>query len=92
LPTVCADPTRLRQILLVLIDNAIKFTPLGGTVTISVRAAVEDSDNLLVEVTDTGCGFRPELAERIFEPLYQAPDPSTGGRRGLGLGLYICKA
>jgi signal transduction histidine kinase len=91
LPTVCADPTRVRQILLVLIDNAIKFTPANGTVKVSVRTAVADPNTLVVEVADTGCGFQPELAERIFERLYQAPDPSPGGRKGLGLGLHICK-
>jgi signal transduction histidine kinase len=91
LPTACADPMRVRQILLVLIDNAIKFTPPNGTVTVTVRQAVEDPDTLVVEVADTGLGFQPELAERIFERLYQAPDPAQGGRKGLGLGLYICK-
>ena len=90
-PTVCADPTRVQQILLVLIDNAIKFTPPDGMVKIGVRASVEDPDSLVVEVADTGPGFQPELAERIFERLYQAPDPSAAGRKGLGLGLYICK-
>lgn len=91
LPTVCADPMRIRQILLVLMDNAIKFTPPNGTVKVSARRAVEDPDTLVVDVADTGCGFQSELAERIFERLYQAPDPSPAGRKGLGLGLYICK-
>ncbi len=91
LPTVCADPTRIRQILLVLVDNAIKFTPPNGSVKISVRFPVEDPDNLVVDVVDTGCGFQPDLAERIFERLYQTPDASAAARKGLGLGLYICK-
>jgi hypothetical protein len=91
LPAVCADPTRVRQILLVLIENAIKFTPGNGSVQVHVRADAEDPDVLIVEVTDTGCGFQPELAERIFERLYQAPNPSAAARKGLGLGLHICK-
>jgi len=91
LPMVCADPTRIRQILVVLVDNAIKFTPRGGVVKINARIFGDDPNLLVLEVSDTGCGISPDLTERIFERLFQAPDQAWAGRKGLGLGLYICK-
>ena len=90
-PLVCADPTRLRQILIILLDNAIKFTPQGGTVKVQARALQEGSTFLLLEVSDSGCGIAPDMTERIFERLLQASDPTLASRKGLGLGLYICK-
>jgi signal transduction histidine kinase len=91
LPSVCADPTRVRQILIILLDNAIKFTPANGAVKVWARVFEEDANLLVVEVSDSGCGVRPEMAERIFERLFQTPDPASAGRKGLGLGLFICK-
>lgn len=91
LPLVSADPTRLRQILIILIDNAIKFTPASGAVKVGARRLEADPDLMLLEVTDSGCGIEPQMADRIFERLFQASDPALAGRKGLGLGLYICK-
>jgi signal transduction histidine kinase len=91
LPPAYADATRLRQILTILVDNAVKFTPAGGTVTIGAREYEKDGSMVLVEVSDTGCGIKPEETERIFEHLYQVTDPGSAGRRGLGLGLHIAK-
>jgi len=91
LPQVCADPTRIRQILIILIDNAIKFTPANGTVKVRARVLEEDPTLLVLEVSDSGCGLSPDMTERIFERLFQASDPALAGRKGLGLGLYICK-
>ena len=91
LPSVNADPTRVQQILIVLVDNAIKFTATGGAVKVQARVFEEDPGFLLVEVSDTGCGISPEMTERIFEHLYQITDPGQAGRKGLGLGLYISK-
>ena len=91
LPSVCADPARLRQILIILVDNAIKFTPTHGTVKIQARIFEEDSDFLLLEIADSGCGIDPDMTEQIFERLFQASDPDSAERSGLGLGLYICK-
>ena len=91
LPSAHADPTRLRQILIILLDNAIKFTPDGGAVTIQARLLQQDPRFLLLEVSDTGCGISPEIAERIFERLYQVSERIQASRKGLGLGLYICK-
>jgi hypothetical protein len=91
LPSVNADPTRIRQILIILVDNAIKFTPTGGAVKVQTRVFEKDPGFLLVEVSDTGCGISPEMTERIFEHLYQITDPGQAGRKGLGLGLYISK-
>jgi signal transduction histidine kinase len=90
LPSAHADQTRLRQILIILLDNAIKFSSDGGTVRIQARLLPEDPHFLLLEVSDTGCGISPEIADRIFERLYQGSE-AQGGRKGLGLGLYICK-
>jgi signal transduction histidine kinase len=91
LPSVCADPARVRQILIILGDNAIKFTPQNGTVKIQTRIFEEDPDFLLLEVSDSGCGIDPDMTERIFERLFQASDSGSADHNGLGLGLYICK-
>jgi signal transduction histidine kinase len=91
LPSVYADAMRLRQVLTILLDNAVKFTPAGGTVTIGTREYEKDGSMMLVEVSDTGCGIKPEETERVFTHLYQVSLLDSAGRRGLGLGLHIAK-
>lgn len=91
LPSAYADQIRLQQILIILLDNAIKFTPNGGDVTMRARVLEQDPHFLLLEISDTGCGIKPEIADRIFERLYQVSERSQGSRKGLGLGLYICR-
>ncbi|MBS3733660.1 MAG: HAMP domain-containing protein [Phycisphaerae bacterium] len=87
---VRSDRKLVELILQNLLDNALKFTPAGGTVTCSLRA---NGDGAILEVADTGCGIPPEIRERVFERFFQA-DPSRSGaeaRRGTGLGLAIVK-
>lgn len=91
LPHVYADPVRLRQVFLNLLNNAIKFTPEGGAVTIRTGTYPFDPSRLLASVADTGPGIPPDAAEHIFERLYQRNNGGEAGRKGLGLGLYICK-
>jgi signal transduction histidine kinase len=91
LPSVYADPARVRQILIILTDNAIKFTPQHGTVKIQTSIFEEDPSFLLLEVSDSGCGIAPDMTERIFDRLVQAADAGSADHNGLGLGLYICK-
>jgi signal transduction histidine kinase len=95
LPLAYADAMRVRQVLTILMDNAVKYTPDGGMVSIRAGVCAPDPGFLQVEVSDTGCGIQPDLIARVFEHLYQVSDPaiSTGraGRRGLGLGLHIAK-
>ena len=91
LPSAFADQTRLRQILIILLDNAIKFTPEGGSVTVVAQPFVKDSRFVLIEVADTGCGISTEITEEIFQRLYQVSERTEASRKGLGLGLYICK-
>ena len=91
LPSAYADQTRVRQVLNVLLDNAIKFTPDGGAVTIKAHLLDHDPRFVLIQVSDTGCGIDTEIRERIFERLYQVPAAIESSRNGLGLGLYICK-
>jgi PAS domain S-box-containing protein len=92
IPSAHADQTRLRQILIILLDNAIKFTPEGGAVSVRGGLLPEDPRILRVDVSDSGCGISVELADKLFERLYQVADPVHASRKGLGLGLYICKA
>ncbi len=91
LPSVHADARRARQILTNLLDNAIKFTPARGKVTVQAQRG-NGAGFVRVTVTDTGCGVSAESRERIFERLQQGENAPAGTRKGLGLGLYICRA
>lgn len=83
-----ADESGVRRILLILVDNALKHTPSGGTVTVSAAAAA-GSSTLAVE--DTGEGIPAAALPHIFERFYRA-DPARGSGSGFGLGLSIAKA
>jgi CheY-like chemotaxis protein len=82
----------LRQVLLNLVSNAIKFTPCGEVV-VRARLVAAESDRTMVrlEVADTGVGFDPATAERLFEPFRQADASTTRRYGGTGLGLAICR-
>lgn len=85
---VWADPEKLRQILLNLVGNAIKFTPPGGA--ISLTGYVED-DRVCILVRDTGIGIPAEQQESIFDPFVQLESRLDGPREGVGLGLPISR-
>jgi len=91
LPMIYADPDRILEVLINLLDNAIKFTDTGGAISLKANALETDSDFIYVSVTDNGSGISPEAITLIFERLYQEPDTIEGSRSGLGLGLYIAK-
>jgi signal transduction histidine kinase len=82
-----ADEDRLRQIVLNLLDNALKFTPRGGKIT--VRAG-EKANDLIVEVQDTGPGIAREEKQWLFEP-YRRLEREARHSGGLGLGLALFK-
>ncbi len=81
------DAVRVRQVLLNLLGNAIKFTPSHGEVHIE---AVEDAGRLRFSVRDTGCGMTQSEAEQMFEPYRQSNTDPTRSAEGSGLGLAIC--
>ncbi|HLW86155.1 MAG TPA: hybrid sensor histidine kinase/response regulator [Candidatus Sulfotelmatobacter sp.] len=91
IPLVHADPDRVLEVLINLIDNAIKFTPPDGAVTVKACLVETDPSMVYVSVTDTGRGIAPEAKALIFERLYQDPEGVDSNRSGLGLGLFICK-
>lgn len=86
---VRGDFARLSQALTNLVDNAIKFTPGGGRVT--VRLLLEEGERLRIEVEDTGLGIPKDAQDRIFEPFFQVLSQAHAGK-GSGLGLAIAKA
>lgn len=93
LPDVFGDPIRIRQILLNLVHNAIKFTANGG-ITIRVREQNRTKNTVIVrfEVTDTGIGINAEAAKLLFNPFEQADGSTTRKYGGTGLGLSICQS
>lgn len=89
--TIFADESRIIQVLVNLIDNAIKFTPQGGQIIISVYTEDPTKKSLRVAVKDNGIGIPDEKMRLIFERFEQAHDPLIGNQSGTGLGLTIVK-
>lgn len=104
MPALLGDPNRLRQVVLNLADNALKFTPADGEVTVRVRmthiapSGGEETGLVLlgarqsaaeITITDTGCGIPDSEKDKIFEPFYQVDSGSTREAGGTGLGLSI---
>ena len=88
--TLKGDPARLRQVLINLLGNAVKFTAAGG---VRVRVTRGDGpDAVHFAVTDTGIGIPSDALQRIFEPFTQADESTTRTHGGTGLGLSICDA
>jgi PAS domain S-box-containing protein len=87
---VVADSGRLRQVLGNLLQNALKFTPKGGSV--QVRTAARGDGTLIVAIRDTGNGISPEFLPRLFEPFEIGESQSRAQHGGLGLGLAICQS
>jgi signal transduction histidine kinase/CheY-like chemotaxis protein len=85
---VRADEARAAQIVSNLVGNAVKYTPLGGQVVVSVR---RDRDNAVLRVRDSGIGMSPELAARVFDLFVQGEQQLDRGPGGLGIGLTLVK-
>jgi PAS domain S-box-containing protein len=82
------DPARLEQVVSNLLDNAMKYTPPGGAIAVSVR---QDNEHAVLRVRDSGMGIAPEMLSRIFEPFVQLERPLDRRQGGLGLGLALVK-
>lgn len=89
-PVIQADARKIKQILINLLSNAIKFTPQGGR--IRVRAGLQSTGGLCLEVSDSGAGMTPDEIERVVEPFVQLEHATSRMHEGSGLGLSLVKA
>ena len=88
------DENRLKQILINIISNAIKYTPHGGTITLELseaRSPQQGYGTYRLVCEDNGVGISPEFIERVFEPFERAEDERIRGVQGTGLGMAITK-
>jgi signal transduction histidine kinase len=86
---VNGDRLRLRQVLMILLDNALRFTTSGGTIELS---SLQTNRSVAVSVSDNGCGIPASHLEHVFERFYQVASNSEVENRGNGLGLSIAKS
>lgn len=89
LPAVEVDPDRMTQVLVNLLDNALRYTPAGGTISLSTRRIQE---GVAIEVKDTGPGIPPENLSHLFERFYRGDKSRQREEGGSGLGLAIAKS
>ncbi len=83
------DSRLIIQVIINILDNAIKYTPSGSHITISAK---KDGQSVLVEISDDGSGISDEAKAKLFDMFYTANNVRGDGRRGLGLGLSLCKS
>jgi two-component system, sensor histidine kinase and response regulator len=84
---VLADPSQFQLVLRNLVNNALKFTPAGGKVAISIQPALGE---VIIQIKDTGIGISPEQQKELFTPGWKVTF-GTRNEKGLGLGLWLCK-
>ena len=86
--TVNADATRLAQVITNMLENALKFTPAGGSVDVDI---VREGKDAVLQVTDTGVGIAPEMLSRVFDLFAQAQQTMDRSTGGLGVGLTLSR-
>ncbi len=86
---VVADRQRIAQVVGNILDNAVKYSPRGGQVTVSLQ---EQEGDFLVSVSDQGIGISPEYLDHIFERFYRVRNTASHQYSGIGLGLYVARA
>ena len=97
MPEVNVDPTRIEQVIANLISNAIRHTPAGGSVTVSMEILTGDKrgqvekTSVIISVADTGEGIAPEHLSHVFDRFYRIEDSRARSEGGAGLGLAIVK-
>jgi two-component system OmpR family sensor kinase len=84
-----ANRARLREVLDALLDNALRYTPVGGVVRFTARS---DENGVVLEVADSGPGIKPEEREQVFERFFRGSAAAASGQPGSGLGLSVVKA
>lgn len=90
MPVVLGDERRLRQVLLNLVSNAVKFTGSGGTVRVEAR--LTEDGGIELRVVDTGIGIAKDDLERVFQPFVQLDSTLSRRYQGSGLGLFLSRA
>jgi len=91
LPAITADESRVTQIIINLVENAFKFTPSDGKVSVKIREVPGRDDFVQVSVSDTGRGIPKSEQDCIFDRLYQIKTGDATSGHGIGLGLYLCR-
>jgi PAS domain S-box-containing protein len=91
--TIDVDPTRFAQIISNLLQNAAKFTPRGGriSVTVTIEQAAGPRPEVMLKVADSGIGISPEMLPRVFDLFAQAPQHGHSAQSGLGIGLALAR-
>jgi two-component system sensor histidine kinase KdpD len=88
-PLIWVDDVLMSQVIVNLFENACRYTPPGSRIELIAR---HEGKQLVIRVTDNGPGLPPGAESRVFEKFYRAAPPTPDGRRGVGLGLAICRA
>jgi PAS domain S-box-containing protein len=88
---VMVDESRIMQIIANLLNNALKFTPEGGAIAVTLSQDPRDPERVQISVADTGCGIAKDQLKRIFDRLYQVNGSDAAAHGGIGLGLYLCR-
>ncbi|WP_251213170.1 hybrid sensor histidine kinase/response regulator [Adlercreutzia murintestinalis] len=90
-PQVLGDEVRVSQVLMNILSNAVKFTPEGGTITITADQKLLPANNVLarISIADTGCGMTPEFQRQIFDTFTQERNSNSESQKGTGLGMSI---